>query len=992
MSKCFIRYVIVSAIALVALSLPFMATADIIYSFVAVDSITGTNIRNAKCQVFEPGDSVLVAESHASTPFSGNSLILKQRVIVNIPPKEDARYNFFIDARGYDTRVISVDVSAKDDNRSISLGEIALLKTPKQLDEVTVTATKIKMYYKGDTVVYNADAFMMPDGSMLTELIRKLDGVTYDEQGQMFHNGRKIESMLLSGRDLFNGQTKSLIRNLGAYTADKIKIYEQTTDRSKFLGYDENADKPLVMDIHLKKEYSFGKIISANGGYGTDNRYLGRGYFGIYNDTFALSAFGNANNLSDNRDPGRIDFWSMENTGASESSYLSGGIMYQYETLDKKRKINGKVDAHSSDTDIRSGYERTNYLPSGNTFDNSFSTNRNTAFSVSTDHTLNLIEKQWMLSLSPRFYYQRNKGDATTISATFNNDPGSISASDIEAIFSGDNEHIRSLLINRNMLGSNSHSSVLTGSLNSNVDYRLPDKGAFRHNVNIHATGNYGQSKFNTISHQWLSVGNESIRTLNRRTYSDIDPTHNYSVQASAAYSANFKNRSTLSVSYSFSHESQFNTNNRYLIETVNSDLALESIKFGAMQPDNELLNSIDPENSYRSDYVSNRHNLNFSTDMNWGNKYVDDENARGLLQFSATASLQLLDRKYDYRKIDYDTIASRFNALPSGHISIGYSRESYKQRQSMSANVSWRSEPQLFSMSDVINSSNTVDPLNIFRGNPDLRNSYNHTASASLNFRKNTALYHNHSLNLSYSFIHDYITRGMVYNTLTGVRTQSMYNVDGHRTFRATYSSNGRLKESKKSSNFSLGYSATLSYVYSRSVGMIASITTNETATPDRQFMYSHFLRPQLGISSLFGKNHSIGVSSNASLRHFSGNDFNSFNTAEIDYIIHASFSLPLNLSIASNLDIHTRRGYTDARLNTDSYILNGSISWYWKQTGLKFTLDGYDLLHQIKSITYTIDPYGRTESWNNILPRYAMLRISFHKFLSPKKKSEEY
>lgn len=992
MTKCFfIRYVMLSAIALVALSLPFMAKADITYTFEAVDSITGTSVRNAKCMVFEPGDSVLVAESHLHYSASNGSLIIKQMVQVSIPPK-DAKYDFYIDARGYDTRVISVDASAKYDNRSISLGEIALLKTPKRLDEVTVTATKIKMYYKGDTVVYNADAFMMPDGSMLSELIRKLDGVTYDERGQMFHNGRKIESMLLSGRDLFNGETQSLINNLGAYTADKIKIYEQTTDRSKFLGYDENADKPLVMDIHLKKEYSFGKIISANGGYGTANRYLGRGYFGIYNDTFALSAFGNANNLSDNRDPGRIDFWSMDNTGASESSYLSGGIMYQYETLDKKRKINGKVDAHSSDTDIRSGYERINYLPSGNTFDNSFSTNRNTTFSVSTDHILKIINKKWMLSLSPIFYYMRSNGDATTISATFNDNPGSISASDIEAIFSGDNEHIRSLLINRNMLGSNSHSSNLTGSLNSNAHYRLPDKGAFRHNVNIHATGNYGQRKYNTISHQWLSVGNESIRTLNRRTYSDIDPTHNYSARAGAAYSANFKNQSTLSVSYSFSHESQFNTNNRYLIETVNSDLALESIKFGAMQPDNELLNSIDPENSYRSNYFSNCHNLTFSTDMNWGNKYVDDENARGLLQFSAEAKLQLLDRKYDYKKIDYDTIATRFNALPSGRISIGYSRESYKQHQSMSANVSWQSEPQLFSMSDVINSSNTFDPLNIFRGNPDLRNSYDHTASATLNYHKNTALFHNHSLNLSYSFIHDYITRGMVYNTLTGVRTQSMYNVDGHRTFRAAYSSNGRLKDIKESSNFSLNYTARLDYLYSRSVGMIASVTTNETASPDRQFMYSHFLRPQLGLSSGFGGGHSVSVSSNASLSHFSGNDFSSFFTAEIDYQVNASFYLPLNFRIASNLNIRTRRGYADANLNTDTYILNGSISWFWKQTGISFTLDGYDLLHQIKSITYTIDPYGRTESWNNNLPRYAMLRISFHKFHSPKKNTEEY
>ena len=46
------------------------------------------------------------------------------------------------------------------------------------LDEVSVTATRVKMYYRGDTLVYNADAFNLPDGSMLDDLIRQLPGVT----------------------------------------------------------------------------------------------------------------------------------------------------------------------------------------------------------------------------------------------------------------------------------------------------------------------------------------------------------------------------------------------------------------------------------------------------------------------------------------------------------------------------------------------------------------------------------------------------------------------------------------------------------------------------------------------------------------------------------------------------------------------------------------------------------------------------------------------
>lgn len=43
-----------------------------------------------------------------------------------------------------------------------------------QLDEVMVKATKIKMVWRGDTLVYNADAFNVPEGSMLDGLIKQL--------------------------------------------------------------------------------------------------------------------------------------------------------------------------------------------------------------------------------------------------------------------------------------------------------------------------------------------------------------------------------------------------------------------------------------------------------------------------------------------------------------------------------------------------------------------------------------------------------------------------------------------------------------------------------------------------------------------------------------------------------------------------------------------------------------------------------------------------
>ncbi len=69
----------------------------------------------------------------------------------------------------------------------ITLDPVKLRKRPKDtaddyiegrnLGEVVVTASKIKMVMRGDTVVYNADAFELANGSMLDALVRQLPGV-----------------------------------------------------------------------------------------------------------------------------------------------------------------------------------------------------------------------------------------------------------------------------------------------------------------------------------------------------------------------------------------------------------------------------------------------------------------------------------------------------------------------------------------------------------------------------------------------------------------------------------------------------------------------------------------------------------------------------------------------------------------------------------------------------------------------------------------------
>ncbi len=133
------------------------------------------------------------------------------------------------------------------------------------LGEVVVKATRVKMFYRGDTIVYDATAFKLPDGSMLDALIRQMPGVTLNEAGEIFVNGRKVDELLLGSRSFMRGNKQVLMENLPYYTVQNIKVYDKQSDKSKALGYDVDP-KQYVMDVNLKQEYQRGYIANVEGG------------------------------------------------------------------------------------------------------------------------------------------------------------------------------------------------------------------------------------------------------------------------------------------------------------------------------------------------------------------------------------------------------------------------------------------------------------------------------------------------------------------------------------------------------------------------------------------------------------------------------------------------------------------------------------------------------------------------------------------------------
>ncbi len=65
-----------------------------------------------------------------------------------------------------------------------------------------------------------------------------------------------------------------------------------------------------------------------------------------------------------------------------------------------------------------------------------------------------------------------------------------------------------------------------------------------------------------------------------------------------------------------------------------------------------------------------------------------------------------------------------------------------------------------------------------------------------------------------------------------------------------------------------------------------------------------------------------------------------------------------------------------------------NGSLSKSILRGRLTFKLDGVDILGQISNVQHVVNAQGRTETWVNAQPRYAMFHAIWRFNVIPKKK----
>lgn len=355
----------------------------------------------SKVYLLDANDNVL---DSTESKLQDNSDIFSFRV-----PHEKKQYIVELRRDGYGTSRTTVNVKGSRRQQTISLGYLYIKKKANihqdvAMDNVTVTGTKVQVIYRGDTIIYNASAFVLPQGSMLKDLVAQLPNTEIDADGNITVQGKHIDYLTINGKNLFKGKNSVILNNLPYFTVKDVRVYHKDkTGMEKLLSKDRQKD--YVMDVTFKKEYLKSVLANIEAGLGTSGRHMAR-LFAMTTGSLANAyAFANSNNINESGVPSASGDWSPDNIdyGIRKTNTVGGHIDIENKKHSVSNEINMLVEGSSFDESVHSASEI--FAQEGNINRSSFSSRINSLTKTSLDHLLSFGTPKIMGNLQSAFQY-----------------------------------------------------------------------------------------------------------------------------------------------------------------------------------------------------------------------------------------------------------------------------------------------------------------------------------------------------------------------------------------------------------------------------------------------------------------------------------------------------------------------------------------------------------------------------------------------------------
>ena len=875
-------------------------------------------------------------------------------------PARPAKYLFRISHMGFQTTYVeyTIDkVGRREHERS--LPPFYLAPQASTMKEVTITASKVKFYYKGDTIIYNADAFILAEGSMLDALIKQLPGVEMKSDGRIYHEGKFVDDLLLNGKEFFSHDRKLMLENLPAYTVKDIAIYDKQTAENEWLGIKDERSQRHVIDVRLKKEFMVGWLVNVEAGGGTNERYLGRLFAMRHSDFSRIAIVANANNLDDDTKPGESDNWQRGQTNdlrRTERADIGGFVSDR----NKRWETSGNVSINHQRTEGATRTVRQNYLSSGDTYDHSFTSRTGEDLRIGgwASFYRNFKNVRWHIDPSLNYHHFNNSSDLA--SATFNAPVADVSRQLLNDLFSPNASRInlRDTLVNRILRQGSGRGHTWDGTLHTGATIKIPHTNE---NLRLGAGVNFIGREEKMFDQQSVSYAATALQPTSPSPSSssfnhfrDNHPTRDGKAYFNVGYNIPLgEGWRSIHATYGFEHRWQHHRSTLYLLEeSQDPNLTLPSLT--------EYQQVMDRANSFDSHSRENRHKL----DINLGYKF--NKASYGQIWTLLNGDITVHQQGLDYQRGRIDTTLHRtavtfnlddntFLDFKGGH-QLGVTIGIHETLPDLEHRIDLRDD---------------TDPMNVRLGNPNLRKSTTPDFGAYFAFRSKQGFqrwewHHRQTFNA--------VAMGYTYDTQTGARTYRPENVNGNYTSDGGYTFHRNFGSAQK---MSLDLPLHLTLIQS------VDITGGERSTVHRlSLSFSPSFKADIGKQHFELTCQPVWdrLTSNRS-------DFQNFSAFTCRTSLSAILKLPWKLDLSTDLNLYTRTGYADAALNTNDLVWNARLARPFFKGKLLVLLDGFDILRQLSNVTRTMNAQGRTETYTNVMPRYVLLHAVWRFNKQPKK-----
>ncbi|HJH65709.1 MAG TPA: outer membrane beta-barrel protein [Bacteroides mediterraneensis] len=174
--------------------------------------------------------------------------------------------------------------------------KIEMAEDAQLLGEISVQGRATRAEQKGDSLLYNAEAFQVMMGSSAEDLLAKMPGIVV-EGGTIQAQGEQVQKVLVDGKEFFDGDVNLAIKNLPSDIIASIEVFDKKSEQAEFTGFDDGEEIKTI-NIVTKNGFRQGTFGEVSGGYGTDDRYKVNGNLNFFNDDRRISVLGMSNNVN----------------------------------------------------------------------------------------------------------------------------------------------------------------------------------------------------------------------------------------------------------------------------------------------------------------------------------------------------------------------------------------------------------------------------------------------------------------------------------------------------------------------------------------------------------------------------------------------------------------------------------------------------------------------------------------------------------------------